>query len=477
MNSDPSKQSPDPELPANSYPGPRDVGRAGSLYRSASNKGDLDYSTQLLLASLIANPEHDGALRAILSKPAAFAAAGRKMVVRISDDLSGSPADAFIRSLATFCASSKTDDALSCAAEAQKTGLHSHAATLGGLVLQSAERGETSPKPASLGRLIDVLEACGALALAVRAAKCGARLFPDDQALREREKNLLASKYLKDTNIASSSGYRDQLRDKLKQEAMHRPQDAGAKLDALEQRYRQTSGLEDFRDLVRALRESSSERREVALPVLEDGLKRFGDRETRWFVKEIRLERQAVELRVRERSIEERPDDERARSEHEALRQSLTRERVDHLYEVVSALPNTPERNRRQLELAAALFDAARYEEAIKQAQDQKRRGENKLDAWVIMAKSFVQLGLTFEAGECFEHILSELDASARGSTQHVLEAKYTYAQFLADQSAKSKDPALARQARKLCSDVMIEDIDYRDVRQLAGQLDASLCG
>jgi tetratricopeptide (TPR) repeat protein len=145
------------------------------------------------------------------------------------------------------------------------------------------------------------------------------------------------------------------------------------------------------------------------------------------------------------------------------------------LYEVVGSLPNTPERQRRELELAGKLFDAGRYEEAIKQAQAVKRRSENRLDALVVMAKSFVQLGLTPEATECFQSILSELNANPQGAMERVLEAKYSYAQFLLAEAEQKKDAVLARQARKLCSDVMIEDIDYRDVRKLSERADALL--
>jgi hypothetical protein len=37
-------------------------------------------------------------------------------------------------------------------------------------------------------------------------------------------------------------------------------------------------------------------------------------------------------------------------------------------------------------------------------------------------------------------------------------------------QAADKRDGTLAAQARKLCSDVMIEDIDYREIRALSGR-------
>jgi hypothetical protein len=86
------------------------------------------------------------------------------------------------------------------------------------------------------------------------------------------------------------------------------------------------------------------------------------------------------------------------------------------------------------------------------------------------MAKAFVRIGLMPEAGECFEQILAELRAAPHGSIERVLEAKYSYAEFLLAQAADKRDGTLAAQARKLCSDVMIEDIDYRDIRALSGR-------
>jgi tetratricopeptide (TPR) repeat protein len=461
------------------YGGPKDVGRAESLYRSAIAKPDLDYATQLLFAALVANPEHEQAFAAILAKIPVYASNKRRMIVRAADHVGGgSPADAFVTSLASYCAAPRLDEALACAAEAQKAGLSPYAVTLGNPVLQRLEAGDAGIKSAAVTRWLDVFEAAGAIDHAVRAAKAAARLFPDDLAFREREKNLLASQYMNRTQLTEVTSSREMLRDRAQQEAMHRPTDPNARVDELEQRFAQDHRLEDFREFVRALRESSPQRREAALPTLEDGLQRFGDRETRWFVREIKLERAASELRVHRRLLDERPDDRALREEHETLRRNLLRDQVDHLYEVVSALPSgAPERTKRQLVLAQKLFDAGRFEEAVKQAQLVKRRPESKLDAWVIMAKSFVQLGLTPEATECFQSIITELNATpaAAGGPEKVLEAKYAYAQFLADEAVKSRDVVLARQARKLCSDVMVEDIDYRGVRELAARVDATL--
>src|SRR5262249_16712404 len=151
-------------------------------------------------------------------------------------------------------------------------------------------------------------------------------------------------------------------------------------------RYRETLKLEDFRELVRAVREASKARREAALPTLQEGYDRFGERETLWFIRELRIERKQSELRQHRRMLDERPEDASLRQEHERMRQDVLREHVDHLYEVVSSLPAAPERYRRELELAGELFDAARFEESIKQAQSVKRRSaEHRLDAWIVM--------------------------------------------------------------------------------------------
>jgi hypothetical protein len=84
-------------LAANKYEGPKDTGRAESLYRSALTKADLDYATQLLFAALVANPEHEAAFAVVLEKVAAFTAAKKRMTVRLGTP-AGTPADAFIRS-------------------------------------------------------------------------------------------------------------------------------------------------------------------------------------------------------------------------------------------------------------------------------------------------------------------------------------------------------------------------------------------
>lgn len=454
--------------PPTHYPGPKDVGRAESLYRSAVNKPDPDYASQLLFSSLIANPEHEGALATILAKIPAYAAGRKKMVVRIADIVGGSPAEDFIRSLAAYCSGPTAEHALQCAAEAARVGLRGHAVTLGSKAMQHVESGDSMLRASALARLIDLLESVGALDQAVAAVRRASRLFPDDQSFREREKNLLASQYMRQTDLAAAPDFRTQLRDRERQQSLHRPTDPNIRLDELEQRYRQTHAFEDFRELVRGLRESSPQRREAALPVLRDGQDRFGDKETRWFVREIHLERKWSELRLHGQVLRENPANAGLTREHDALRREVLNEHVEHLYEVVSSLPPTPERHRRELELADKLLEAGRYEEAVKQSQSVRRRPEHRLEAWVIMAKAFVQLGFTPEATECFQSILFELAASPQGSAERVLDAKYAYARFLVQEAEKKADLVLARQARKLCADILIEDIDYRDARTLA---------
>jgi hypothetical protein len=460
--------------PPNKYEGPKDTGRAESLYRSALTKGDPDYATQLLFSALLANPEQDASFTAILEKIPAFAAAKKRMTVRLGTAAAGTPADLFIRALAAFCASPSAEQALACAAEAQKVGLNRPALVLLKRAGAEIEGGAVVAKPSMLTRLIDLLDAVGDTGEAARAAQVALKLFPNEQAFREREKNLLARNYMDSTEIAEQTSFRENLQNRQQQDALHRPADHLARSNELEARYWQSKSLEDFQELIRSLRESTAARRESALSTLQDGFNRFGQRETLWFIREIRLERKWAEVRLHRQVLGERPGDAAVIAEHEQLRQGVLREQIEHLYEVVSALPNTPERHRRELELARHLFDAGRHEEAIKQAQLARRRGaEGRNDALVIMARSFVQLGLTPEATECFQQLISELNAGAAAATiERVLEAKYSYAEFLLREAEQKRDRALATQARKLCSDVMIEDIDYRSIRELSARAD-----
>jgi len=467
-------EAPSPAAPAGGpvvsrYRGPKDVGRAESLYRSALTKADPDYVIQLLFSALAANPDHEAAFSAIVHAGADLARS-RRGALRL-DPAGHGAAEHFIRSLAQYFTSPNVEEALSCAAEAQKCGLMPYTVALGEKVLRKLETGETPSRPATYAKVIDAFESAGALEAAARAARRAASVYPHDASFKEREKNLLASQYLKETDLSGT--YRGTMRDPKKQEALHKPSDQAAKLDELISRYRASHRLEDFHELQRALRDVPAPRRESALSVLQEGLGRFGERETLWFVREIEIEREWAEVRVHQQMLDENPENEELRREHETLLRDVLKDHVDHLYEVVSSLPNTPERQRRELELAGKLFEAGRYEEAVKQAQTVKRRSEGRLDALVIMAKSFVQLGLTPEATECFQTIVAELDSNPHGPYERVLEAKYSYAEFLLREAEAKRDAVLAAQARKLCSDVMLEDIDYRDTRSLAARADA----
>ncbi|HVT82466.1 MAG TPA: hypothetical protein VHM90_17630, partial [Phycisphaerae bacterium] len=389
------------------YRGPRDVGRAESLYKSALTKSDADYCLQLLFSALLANPEHAAAFQAIMGKSVELAEAKRKVSVRIADSLTGSPADDFVRSLALYITSWGADQGVACAAEAQKIGLVPMAVAMGERVARQWQEGQAPVRAASVTRLVDVLEAGGALEIALRTLHCGMQAFPHDASMREREKNLLATKYLLEHEPETFQG---NLKNRPQQEATQRPLDPAARLDELEQQYKESQRLEDFRELVRSLREAPGARREAALATLQDGFQRFGEKETRWFIREIKLERRWAEVRLQQKLAEESPADAAARQACDTLRRDVLREQIDHLYEVVSSLPPGPDRARREMELTRRLLDAGRHEEAVKQAQKLKGRAEFRTDAWIVMAKAFVRMGLAMEAAACFENILAALN-------------------------------------------------------------------
>ena len=453
-----------PESRASEYRGSKDVGRSDSLYQSAITKPDLDYSTQLLLSALEANPENEPAFKALMAKAAELSA--RRKAVRFSG--SGGGADEFLKALALYLSNATGEQAIACASEAHRAGLMPYCAALGSEMLRQWESAKLQVKAAPAARLIELLEASGAFKTAVRAAAFAVAAFPADDAFREREKNLLARKYLTEHDPGAGD-FRNMLQGRAQQEAAHRPADPLARFEELQRQFRASKRLEDFRELIRVVRDMPANRREPALPVLQEGYEQFGEKEMLWFIREIRLERRWAETRQARQKAEDHPTDAAACEDHVRLRQNVLREHVDHLYEVVSALPPGPDRQKRELELTRRLFEAGRFEEAIKQAQRLKGRAELRMDALVIMAKSFVQLELTLEAGACFDLILSALNADVAGA-ERALDAKYSYAEFLVGEAERKKDATLAAQARRLCADVMLEDIDYREIRKVSAR-------
>lgn len=456
------------------YPGPRDTARAESLYRTSLTKPELGFSIQLLVASLAADPEHENALKAMLARGAAVVAGGKKVSCEYP---MRSPVEAFLRSLVGYCSTFALADAITAATEAQRLGLHSQASILGEHALQQQEIGRHLVKPALLIRLSEVLEEAGDLGQAIDATRMAQKLATTDQAIREREKNLQASKYVKDNNLTSMTSFKASLNNPQAQAALHQPKDPQARINEVAQQYQQTHSQESLRELIRLLRGSSPEQRQGAMPILQDGLNRFGDKGTNWFIREVQLERRWSEVRLHQQMLEENPTSPALREEQQRLHQEVLAEQIEFLYEVIGSLPNTPERNRRALELCNRLLDAGRYEEAVRQAQLVKRQSDQRLDAWLVMAKAFVQLGLNPEAEECFRNIIAELGSSGGAALERVLEAKHSYAAFLLEQAKAAKSVSLASQARKLCSDVMVEQIDYRDIRRLSAEADKLMQG
>ena len=70
--------------------------------------------------------------------------------------------------------------------------------------------------------------------------------------------------------------------------------------------------------------------------------------------------------------------------------------------------------------------------------------------------------------------VLSPIQRSIlEGIVRRTLACEKRPAEFLTDQAADKHDLSLAVPARKLCADIMLEDIDYRGIRELCAKTES----
>lgn len=140
--------------------------------------------------------------------------------------------------------------------------------------------------------------------------------------------------------------------------------------------------------------------------------------------------------------------------------------------ELQGAVAAYPTDLAKKFDLGQRLILAGRYEEAIAQLQQSKSDGRYKAQSLAGLARAFASIGWIEEAiGTLREAIANHEDPNDAAG----LELRYELCSALHIHAAASKDLAAVEEADKLASAIAVQNIMFKDIRDLRTKIKATM--
>ena len=337
--------------------------------------------------------------------------------------------------------------------------------------------GQAKPRKDVFLKIMRVCQAMNVFDLAVRAGELARQLDPEDGPLAAEVLNMSARATMDRggfDDTGTEGGYRRNIRDSEKQRQLEE-EERIVKSEDVKDRLVRTSAedyqsrpgdLPTIKKYIKALLDRGRpEDEKLALTIANkahEETRQFSFRQTAGEIT-LRIARRAL-LHYRE-SAEADPDDSAAREDYEKANRKFLEMEVDLLVKQVEAYPTDL---GYKFELGKRCVQLERYEEAIGLFQEAKADPKNRGTALSMLAQSFERIGWNDEAIQTYR---SALETRSDESGDLVMSLRYGLMSALQAKAAEARDIASAEEAEKLASEIAIQKIGYRDIRDRRQQL------
>ena len=329
---------------------------------------------------------------------------------------------------------------------------------------------------AQIGAFDQAVEACRA---AIQQDPNNSNLFSDLKNL-EAERTMMRGGYGKSTE---EGGFRESVRDTEKQTALDQEDRAVASASAVDQMIeRARAELEDdpqdvdkINKLVDALlRKADADAEKQAIELLGKAHELTGEYRFRVRQGDIRMRQFARRIKQLQKQLQADPDNAELKQELQKIHAARLKFELQEYRERVE---NYPTDVQLKFELGKRLFQAKETDEAIGLFQQATADARIRAQSHLFLGSCFVRKEWYDEAidtlREGIEHHKSDDDRVA-------LELRYTLMDALENRARREKDPAVAKEARKFASEILQQDVNFRDIktrienlRQLTDELGA----
>lgn len=317
----------------------------------------------------------------------------------------------------------------------------------------------------------DLFAQIGAFDKAVEACRLAIQQDPDNSNLFSDLKNLEAERTMMQGGYGQTGGeggFRRSVRDTEKQTALDQEDRAVASASAVDQMIeRARAELEDdpqevdkINKLVDALLRKTDEASEKqAIELLGKAHEVTGEYRFRIRQMDIRMRQFARKLKRLQKQLEEDPDNAELKQE---LQKTLAGRLKFELQEYRDRVENYPTDVQLKFELGKRLFQAKETDEAIGLFQQATADARIRPQAHLFLGSCFVRKEWYDEAidtlREGIKHHKTDDDRVA-------LELRYMLMDALEQRARREKDPAVAKEARKFASEILLHDVNFRDIK------------
>ena len=346
-----------------------------------------------------------------------------------------------------------------------------------GLALQYNANPNAKPNRRVYLRIVDAMEKIEAYDLALQAAQ-RALMLREEDALRDRIKDLTAQRYTKESaSNSAEGGSRKNLKNAEEQDAIQAGLDtSGTKTDQLiaamrEQYEEDKEDIDKLQKLVDALARSEQNDYEAeAVQLLLTAHEQTG--QYRYKVKAGDLKLKSINRALRAINEKAKAGDEAAKAK---LQEGLKKKLAFELKEYTERAQNYPTDLKLKFELAKRQYQTGQFDDAIGNFQEATREPKSRSQAHLFLGRCFVKKEWMDEAMSTLDKGL-ELHADPDDAVGK--ELRYDLMSVKMAVAKEKQDGELAKQAQALASELLQTDINYKDIRQkmdavraLAGEL------
>lgn len=319
-------------------------------------------------------------------------------------------------------------------------------------------------------KLMESFARIGAFEKAAMAGEAAYKMDPSDGALGMQVRNFAAQATMNKggfDDAGKAGGFRANIRDFEKQRHLEEEQRVVKSADATdrlvataEEEYRKRpEDLPTITMLAKRLKERGRpEDEERALTILTESYERTKQFRFRMDAGELRLRQERRKVSEIKRQVEESPNDESLRARLNAATRAFVQLDLDELLLRVAAYPTDL---ALKFEVGKRYFELGRYEDAIGQLQEAQNEVKNRAAAMNFMAQAFLKMDLPDEAVATFRQAIESKDLLP----DLALEIKYGLMMALQAQAGHSRELAIAEEAERLASSILVQQIGYKDIR------------
>ncbi|MEM9295079.1 MAG: hypothetical protein AAGA57_04680 [Planctomycetota bacterium] len=334
------------------------------------------------------------------------------------------------------------------------------------------------PDPKTFLKLRELFRRIESYDKAVEACKHAIRLTPNDRNLLQELKDLEAEQYSHQSSTAAESegGFRANIQgaeEQALQQAANSSQQSGDAFEKLVSA-RRTELEEDPQDLDKLaklvdalLKKEANETEREAVKLLEQAYAQSGQYKFKVRAGDIKIRNSNRGLRALRLALKENPDNAELKAKHEnAARKLLAFE----LKEFAERVEKYPTDLGLKFDLGKRQFLAGQVDDSITSFQQAKAEPRRKAQAHHFLGKAYLKKQWIDEA---IETLAEGRDKHPRDDDALGKEIRYDLMTAYLAQAEKSRSADQAQEARKLASELLQIDINYRDIRQRVDQIRA----